>query len=78
MTLEFLSLFYLCFSLGKQINVKKKGSTIFVRDYKLNNIQLAIRFFSNGVPLPITSNWDVKNETILLSNVIEAGDSIFN
>ncbi len=78
MTLKFLSLFYLYFSLGEQINVKKKGSTIFVRDYKLNNIQLAIRFFSNGLPLPIKSNWGVENQTILLSNVIEAGDSIFN
>ncbi len=76
--LGFLSLSYLYFSLGKQINVEEKGSTTFVRDYKLNNIQLAIRFFSNGLPLPIKSNWNVENQTILLSNVIEAGDSIFN
>jgi hypothetical protein len=66
------------FSLDEEIKVPAKGPTAFVKNYNVNQVRLAIRFTSNGCSLPIKVKGIPETQFFFVSNVITAGNSLFN
>jgi len=56
----------------------KKGTTNLAKDYNLYRMRLAIRFTSNGSPLPIITKGISRTQSFFVSNEVTAGNPLSN